>query len=300
VASIVVNPELTGNVPLLAVAIAGAMYWWGGRRQRRWARRRRGQTLAFVAALATVVLALGEPMDGLADELFWAHMLEHVLLVVVVAPLLVVAAPWMRLWRAFPLGFRRPVARALAHGRWALPVRALVHMLGRPWIAFLAVNLDLLAWHVPGAYDLTLASEPVHDLEHLTFVAFSVLAWGQVADSRPFRSRLDDPRRIAFAWGCMVVSWVLAMSLAFSSKPWYSAYADLRHRPGGLTALADQQLGAGIMWVVASLPWSLAIVLLIYRWIGRSGASEPPATAVGARAVSPPPPTPARSPDLVT
>jgi putative membrane protein len=298
VATIIVNPEPVGNVPLLVVAVVAAMYWWGGRRQRRWARRRRGRTLAFAGALAAVVLALGEPMDGLADQLFWAHMLEHVLLMVVVAPLLILAAPWMRLWRAFPLGFRRPVARSLAHGRWAAPLRGLGLVLSRPWIAFLALSVDLVVWHLPAAYDLTLSSEPIHDLEHVTFVAFSVLAWGQVIDSRPFRSRLDEPRRIAFAWGCMVVSWVLAMALAFSAKPWYPAYAGLAHRPGGLSALGDQQLAAGIMWVVASLPWSLAIVLLIYRWIGRTGGDKPP--AVGVLTERPPAPTPARPPDLVT
>jgi putative membrane protein len=298
-AAIVINPELAGNIPLLVVVVTAAMYWWGGRRQRRWARRRPGQTLAFAGALAAVVLALGEPIDGLADQLFWAHMLEHVLLMVVVAPLLVVAAPWMRLWRAFPLGFRRPVARSLAHSPWTAPVRGL-GILGRPWIAFLALNIDMLAWHLPAAYDLTLSSEPVHDLEHLTFVAFSVVAWAQVIDSRPFRSRLDEPRRIAFAWGCMAISWVLAMVLAFSARPLYPAYADLAHRPGGLSALTDQQLAAGIMWVVASLPWSFLIILLVYRWMGRTGADAPPPDPVGVVTARPPDPSPARPPDLVT
>lgn len=276
---IVFNPEPAGNIPLATVVVAAAMYRLGGNRQRRWAARRPWRTLAFAGALVTVVVALGEPLDGLADDRFWAHMLQHVLLLVVVAPLLVVAAPWMRLWRAFPLDFRRPVARSLAQARWALPLRGLGHLLSRPWIAFAALNADMLAWHLPGAYDLTLASEPVHDLEHLSFVVLSVLAWAQVVDSRPFRSRLDEPRRIAFAWGCMVVSWMLAMSLAFSARPWYAAYAASAHRLGGLSALGDQQLGAGIMWVVASLPWSLAIILLVYRWIGRTGGDHPAAPA---------------------
>lgn len=297
--SIILAPEPAGNLPVIGVALAALLYWLGGRRHRRLLAGRRAQverwrTVAFVAALAAVILALQEPLDGLADELFWAHMLEHVLLLVVVAPLLVLAAPWMRLWRAFPLRLRRPVARGLARGRWAVPVRHAARGLGVPGVAWGLLNADVIAWHVPALYDLTLRNEVIHDVEHLTFLAFAVLAWAQLIDSPPLHARLSAPRRATFALGSMVVGWALAVGLAFASTPWYAPYAHLRSRPGGLSALADQHLGAGIMWVPASLPWALTIMILLYRWVGSQGASAPEPSA--APLAAPAAPTSAPSP----
>jgi len=65
----------------------------------------------------------------------------------------------------------------------------------------------------------------------------------------------------------MIVGWLLALPMAFAGKPWYAHYAELRHRPGAISALADQYLAAGVMWVPASIPWSIAIFVLIYVWL---------------------------------
>jgi cytochrome c oxidase assembly factor CtaG len=265
------------NAPLAIACLAGVMYWRGGRGYR--AARRLGtiaparvrverwRTAALVAAALAAVLALQEPVDALADELFWMHMVQHVLLLVVVAPLAVLAAPWMRLWRALPLRLRRTLARWEVNAGTAAPLRALARALGNPWVAWALLAGDLIAWHVPAAYDLTLRSEAVHYSEHASFLLFAMLAWGQVIDSPPFHSRLDAPYRVAFALGAMAVGWGLALMLAFASQPWYSGYAALAHRPGGISALTDQHLGAGVMWVPASLPWALAVFVLVYRWV---------------------------------
>lgn len=283
-AAIVIAPRLADNVPLMGVALVGALYWRGGSRRRsaKWRssigperdRAQRHRTLAFVAALVTLIVALQEPLDGLADEYFWAHMTQHVLLLVVAAPLLVLAAPWVRLWRAVPLRPRRILAKAMAKSSWAAPLRAVAYACGIPVVAWALMNVDIVAWHIPAAYDLTLRSAPVHYAEHASFVLFAVLAWAQVIDSQPFRSRLDTPHRIAFALASMVVGWTLALALAFARSPWYAPYA--AHRTGGISALADQQLAAGVMWVPASLPWSLLVFVLLYRWLSdRESSYEP-------------------------
>jgi putative membrane protein len=275
--SILLSGRLSSDAPLLLVALAAGLYLWGARRERtpawrtavgaeRLARSRR-HAFAFAAGLATVALALGEPLDGLAEKLFWAHMVQHVLLLVVAAPLIVLGAPWMRLWRALPLRGRRPLARAIARDRRLAPLRWLALALGTPAVAWLALNADIVAWHVPAAYDLTLRSDAAHYFEHATFLALGVLAWAQVIDTEPFHSRLALPGRAVFAFGSMLVGWLLALGLAFSGKAWYAAYAGLRSRPGHISALADQQLAAGVMWVPASLPWAVAIFVLIYMWV---------------------------------
>jgi putative membrane protein len=289
--SFVLERSPAENLPLMGVALAASMYWLGGRRLRaacargvidhRRRMRERWRTAAFLSGLGILVLALQQPVDSLADEYFWAHMGQHVLLLVVVAPLMILAAPWMRLWRAFPLSVRRPVAGWLAQSPAAAPLRGLARLLGRPWVIWSLLAVDMVAWHVPAAYDLTLESQAVHYAEHASFLFLSLLAWGQVIDSPPFRSRLDAPWRIAFAVGQMAVGWALAVLLAFASTPWYAFYADQRHR--SLPALTDQHLAAGVMWVPASLPWSLLVFVLLYRWIAEPAAEEPPLQLVRKR-----------------
>ncbi len=275
--SFLIESGAARNMPLLVAAVAAGMYWLGGRSWRAGRRhgaiaparvlRQRWKTLAFAIAVVGLPFTLQEPLDGLADRLFWAHMVEHVLLLVVLAPLFVLAAPWMRIWRGLPLGLRRRLARWAVREPTAAPLRALARTLSQPAVAWLMLAGDLVAWHLPAAYDLTLRSEAVHNVEHASFLLLALIAWGRVIDSPPFHSTLDPPRRVAFALGSMTVGWGLAVMLAFASRPWYAPYADLPHRTGGLSAIADQHIGAGVMWVPASLPWALAVFIWIYRWL---------------------------------
>ena len=160
----------------------------GGRRRTRRDHLWRG--VAFYAALVTILFALGS-LDRLSEELFSVHMAQHILLMLVAAPLLALAAPWNAFWRPLPLGFRRAVAGGVAHSRTLAPGRRFVRWLALPIPVWLLFNANLAAWHVPGAYDLTLSNPAVHYLEHLSFIAFGVLFWAQMVDSPPFRSRLD-------------------------------------------------------------------------------------------------------------
>ena len=175
-------------------------------------------------------------------------MLQHVLLVMVVAPLLVLAAPWHELWRPLPLGLRRGVAKPVARRRWAAPLRRAGAGLARPIPAWIAFNANLLVWHWPRLYDLALRHEWVHDLEHVLFLATAVLFWAQVWDSPPLRARLSPFGRVAYVTAATVPSWLLAVILAMASTPLYPAYGGDAGRPWGMSALTDQQLAAGMMW----------------------------------------------------
>lgn len=283
--AILIEPGAAENAPLVGALIVGALYWRGGRAFR--AARRRGavtrrrivrqrwRDASLAAGLLALVLALQEPLDGYADKLFWAHMVQHVLLLAVVAPLIVLAAPWARVWKALPLSWRRPAARWALLSGGAAPLRGAWRALGAPAVAWALLSADIIAWHIPAAYDLTLRSDPVHYTEHATYLLFGMLAWGQVIDSPPFRSRLNPPRRCAFVLATLIPGWVLAMMLAFSTTPWYSAYAHLATRPGGISALTDQHLAAGVMWVPAALPWALAVFILLYRWLADADWDSP-------------------------
>lgn len=245
--------------PALAAvtALVAVLYARGLRRRSPW------RMASFAGGTALLVLVLSPPFDRAADTSLTVHMLQHVVLVSFVPPLVVLAAPWLPLWRGLPLGLRRAVARRL------LALRPLLR-LAEPWPAWLLINVDLAVWHVPALYDLTLRSEPAHALEHATFLVFGVLFWLAVIDSPPFHARLDELRRALYVTAGAATGWLLALVLTFDPTPLYGAYAALPHRWGGFSALADQQLAAGVMIGIGAIPYTIAVFVHLYRWLDES------------------------------
>ena len=245
---------------LIYVVGAGCLYILGSRG--RW-RPTAWEAAAFFGSLLTIVIALCSPIDAYADQLFWVHMLQHVLLLTVAPPLFLLGRPWPRMWRALPLEPRTSVARTLARARWTSPIRALA----RPVPAWILFNATMIGWHIPGAYDATLSYGTVHVTEHAMFFFTGLLFWARVIDPGPLRPRLIWPVRIACVAGATVVSWALALFLVFAPHPLYGAYAELASRPGAISALTDQQLAGGVMWVLGSVAYAVTFMIGFYRWL---------------------------------
>jgi len=261
--------DWTGGPALGWVLLAATLYWLGGRHgaRPRASATGRWRAACFVAGLATIVVALDTSIDDLGDRLLWVHMIQHVLLLVVAPPLLALGRPWNRMWHGFPLGLRRRAARTVTQSpRWA-PVRRAARLLRDPVPSWILFNATLVVWHLPAAYDLTLRSSTVHALEHAMFFGTGLLFWTRVIDSPPWRSPLVDAARAAYVALAMLVGWVLAIVLALATSPLYAPYAAEASRPGGISALADQQLAAGVMWVPGSIPFTIAILFVAYRWL---------------------------------
>jgi putative membrane protein len=272
-------PGWTIQAALVYVVAAGLLYWLGGRR---WRKREPLRTAAFVAGLVTIVVALDGPIDNYADELFWVHMLQHVLLLTVAPPLILLGRPWPRMWRALPLRTRTAVGRTIARARWTAPLRALA----RPLPAWVLFNATFVLWHIPAAYNATLSNQTIHNCEHAMFFFTGLLFWARVVDPGPLRPRLQWPARIAYVVGGMVVGWILAITLVLVPHPLYAHYADLLTRPGGISAVTDQQLAGGVMWVLGSISFTIAMLIGFYRWL--EPESYPPPSPVPTSATRPP------------
>jgi putative membrane protein len=271
--------------PLVLIVDLAILYWLGDRRTVTPARartERRWQRLCFYCALAVLAIALSSPLEILSEQLFWAHMVQHVLLLVVAPPLIVLARPWIRLWRSLPLDLRRWLARGLGQGARTRWLRSVSRALGSPQAAFVAFSAVLLIWHVPALFDATLRSSALHALEHTLFFTTAVMFWKQVIHSPPLHARLSAVQRVAYLVGAMVVSWVLAVVLALAPDPLYSFYAHEASRPGGISALTDQQIAAGIMWVPGSITFVIVIFVYVHRWL----APAPSVTAGAPRLAS--------------
>jgi putative membrane protein len=265
------QPELLTSIVMVA------LYGLGVRRRLRlvgstspeW----RWRGACFLAGVLSIVLVLSPSYDPWADKLLWAHMLQHVVLMSVAPPLIVLGGHWIPVWRGLPLGLRRPLAR-FAVGLPG-PVRAGLRSLRNPYVVFVLAAADLAVWHLPSLYDLTLRSSAVHYTEHALFIALGLLYWLQLLDSPPLRPRLTALWRAGYATAGAATGWLLALVLALAPTPIYAAYASHAHRPGGISALGDQELAAGVMIGIGAIPFSVVVFVLVYQWLDEERPSAP-------------------------
>lgn len=276
--------------PLVLVLDLAILYWLGDRRTHaspRMATQRRRRHVYFYAGLAVLAIALASPIERLSAQLFWVHMVQHILLLVVAPPLIVLARPWVRLWRSLPLSARQSLGRDFTRGRLVW-LRRLSAALGRPLPSFVLFCAVVLGWHVPVLFDATLRSEALHALEHTLFFFTALMFWKQVIDSPPLHATLSELQRVVYLIGAMVVMWVLAVVLALAPQPLYGAYAQQVSRPGGISALSDQQIAAGIMWVPGSITFVIVLFVYVHRWLTPASVRAPILTEplVGAKSAA--------------
>ncbi|HZS75472.1 MAG TPA: cytochrome c oxidase assembly protein [Ktedonobacteraceae bacterium] len=220
----------------------------------------------FLGAVFIALIGDSAPIDILSARYFWVHMIQHLLLLVVMAPLLVAAAPLQPLWLGLP-GWGRRLLLALARPPLKRAALHVGHWLRQPVISCAILIAGTWIWHWPVLYDLALRNETIHDwCEHLTFLAVSVLFWTQIIPSPLLRPRLSYFGQLACLGVAIVQNVVLAMLLGFAQAPLYAPYAHLAAVSGGFPAILDQQLGAGIMWTFGDVPFIIAIAVLFQKW----------------------------------
>ncbi|MFL5731701.1 MAG: cytochrome c oxidase assembly protein [Chloroflexia bacterium] len=222
-------------------------------------------SLFFTAGVLVLLLALASPLHLLGEHyLFSAHMTQHLLLVLVVPPLLLLGTPaWL---------FRKLL-------RWA-PARRAEAILGHPFVAWTLLTVAIFAWHVPALFNATLENEPLHIFEHLVFLVTGTIFWWPVMSPLKDRQRLGTGAAMFYLFAAGVSNCILGIILTFSSPGLYPAYVSPTDPYGilvhirydwGLSPTIDQQLGGMIMWVPGCLAYIGAILGVMARWY----AAEP-------------------------
>jgi len=225
------------------------------------------RAIFFACALLTFLLTASAPIDILSARLLWVHMVQHLLLIGVVAPLFIAAAPVLPFWLGLARWARRmlkvcvsvKIRRALFRiGDWPLlPTVSCVLLIAGFWV-----------WHWPPLYDLALTNSAIHDwLEHTTFLAVSMLFWSQIILTPPFHARRGHLARLGYIGIAIIQNLMLAIILGFAQAPLYAPYAHLALGSSNFTALQDQRLGAGIMWTFGDLPFGITFAVLVHQWL---------------------------------
>lgn len=235
-----------------------------------WARSGIGQVvaswraMAFVIGVLAVLAALMSPLDTLADDLSWVHMTQHMVLMVVAAPLIIVGSPGLVITWSLPMRWRKVVWRRLAPfalGSRARP-RALVW---NPLFVWTLHAIVLWIWHLPVLYELALNDPLVHDLEHLTFFLVACLFWRVAIDYRKVPT-LNPGLGILYLFTTSLHAMVLGVLMALSPRVWYPVYIG-RTELWGLSPLADQQLAGLIMWMPACMVYAIVAAALLASWL---------------------------------
>jgi cytochrome c oxidase assembly factor CtaG len=221
------------------------------------------RTALFFLGLTALLAALASPIDGYASVSFAVHMVQHMLLTVVAAPLLMLGAPVRPLLRGLPALLRAGVVRPLAR---AQRVRTLVHVLRHPLVAAALYVGGLYAWHLPNLYDAALLDARVHVVEHAWFFLTALLFWSVVIDPVPFRATLGYGARLPYLLVLGAAqNTVLGGILSFSSRLLYTAYPDTV--VFGMDRVTDQRVGGAIMWVVGDFVFLAAASVAFFLWL---------------------------------
>lgn len=215
----------------------------------------------FAAGLATIFIALESPIDSISDQLFSVHMLQHLMLMLVAAPLLVFGRPAIVcLWAFGPAG-RKRLGRLWRGSGLSSAMRAIMHPLA-VWLLF---YFTFIIWHFPGPYQAALRNEGIHAGEHLSLLVTSLMFWSIVIEPSG-RRRLGYGATLVYVIKTAVLSALPGALLALAQRPLYPIYAG-GAAAWGLTQLEDQQLAGAVMWIGGGFVWVLAAGLVFVRWM---------------------------------
>lgn len=244
-------------VSLLLGSIIYLRGWWQLHRRlpRRFGARR---LIAFQSGMLTLFLALVSPLHELAEKLLQFHMIQHLFLMMVVPPLLLLGAPILPLLRGLPRPALRYGLRQLFSSR---AFKRLANFFTDPLVCLLAFTVSNVAWHVPALYELALRSEFWHAVQHICFFGTGLLFWWPVV--QPWPSRLRWPRwtMIPYLLFADIQNTALSAFLIFSERVLYPTYAAVP-RLWGISVLDDQAAAGVIMWVPGSVIFLVPVAVL--------------------------------------
>jgi putative membrane protein len=247
---------------VLGLGVVGLIYIWGLQRARmgpttssfpRWRAR------CFFVGLLVTYLALQSPIHAYSHRLFSVHMVQHLLLMMVAAPLLVLGTPVVLALRAASPPVRRRVLVPLVRSRGA-------SILSNPVVCWSAFTVVLWASHFTSLYEDALGSQAIHGLEHVLYLAAAVLFWRPVIGLEPGPSRISHPARILYLFLAMPQMAFLGLAIYSSDTVLYPHYL-VTAPPLGTNAVADQHLAGVLMWTTSMVLLLPALGFVWFDWM---------------------------------
>jgi putative membrane protein len=235
---------------------------------------------AFLAGMFSLWIAIGSPLAAFDEASLTVHMVQHILLMLVVPPLILLGAPSLPFLHGLPQGFvRRTLGPFL---RWA-PVQSLGNFLTHPVVCWILAAAALIGWHAPSAFELALRSEAWHEVEHACFLSTSILFWWPVVQPFPAEARWPRWSMPLYLFLGTLPGGALGAFLAFCDRVLYPSYHEA---PAlfGITPLQDQIFAGALMWVFGLFVCMVPAVFITLKLLSPR-VIEPASSSVA----SPPP-----------
>jgi cytochrome c oxidase assembly factor CtaG len=251
---------------LVVIVPLGILFFVGWRRLRRQSAHHKlanGWRLAsYLGGLGIIALALMSPIDRLGGQLFFMHMVQHMLIIMFAAPLLLLADPFPFFLWSLPIPLRLPVARLFERDSIFRRLLIKVTQPGVAWLLFITI---FLGWHDANAYNAALYHEWVHNLQHITFFLVSLIYWWPIIGCAPhIHPRFPVWGKLAYLVGTIPPNMFVGVSIAFSTEILYTYYLTVP-RVWSFTVLQDQQLAGAIMWIQGSEMYILVALFVLAR-----------------------------------
>ena len=233
------------------------MYRTSARESIRW-----GCIACFALGWTSLLLALDSPLHEIGEQLFWVHMTQHEILMLISAPLLVLGRPLLPVLYALSPRWRQRLAE-ISHTRC---FSATWHSISSPVPAWLISALALWAWHAPWLFTRALENDWVHAAQHASFLLSALLFWWPLVNGAP---SMGYGGALVYVFTTALHTSILGALLTFARSAWYAPY--MHTAPlWNLTALEDQQLGGLIMWIPAGVLLLGAFLILLVKWMRQS------------------------------
>lgn len=244
---------------VIPLALSALLYARGSRRDHSTTAQQR---LCFWMGWVVLALSLISPLHPLGEVLFSAHMVQHELLMLIAAPLLVLSRPLVPFLWAIPMNWRRSAGAFTKRN----PVQRAWSFLTTPFVAWWVHAVALWIWHAPALFQATLENNFIHSLQHISFLGSALLFWWSLFYARGQESYGAG---VLYIFTTAIHTSILGALLTFSPAIWYPEYAETSPA-WGLAPLQDQQIGGLIMWVPAGLVYIAASLVLFAAWMKAS------------------------------
>jgi cytochrome c oxidase assembly factor CtaG len=248
-------------VPVAMIVVALALYLWGVRRNNALHPRHPwpvGKTVAWVGALVSTGVGIFSFIGVYDGELFWDHMIQHLILIMVAAPLFAIASPLRLAFSSTSGTAHIVVTEALRSG--------VAKALGNPIVAFILYAVVIPISHLTVWYNYTLTQESVHNAEHLVFLLVGYLFWRQIFGNDPNAHRLHPALQFFYLFLAIPIDTFTGVSLAGATHELFPAYF-ATHRAWGPSYIGDLHIGGDIMWVVGDTLMLWPMIPVALRWL---------------------------------
>lgn len=220
---------------------------------------------SFYVGWTALLLGAVSPIDGLSGDLFLMHMVQHMLMMMVGPPLILVGTPVVPVLRGLPRVLRDDLAIPLFQMK---RVRKALSFLASPLTAWLVFVFTVWVWHIPALYNEAVTNEALHFLQHATFIGAAAFFWWIAIDPVPLKPRLSYALRLLYLFLATLQSTALAAIITLSEDVLYSYYESVP-RLWGLTPGEDQMIAGLIMWIPGAGIYFIVLSVLFFVMLAR-------------------------------